>query len=133
MNTEDFVTYEQAVVLKNMGFKEECLHYYKDSYDIPIILENVSSGNEVLLSDLYYSNNSDPRKRFCDAPTLTQVQKWLRKNRKISVEISSSVSLSNKILWRYNLVDLTTMKLNFSKTTYNSYEEALSAGITACI
>lgn len=28
MNTEDFVTYQQALALKKLGFREKCLYHY---------------------------------------------------------------------------------------------------------
>lgn len=48
---EDFVTYDQAVKLKELGFNCECNH---------------------MVSSPYNSN------RVCFAPTLSQAQKWLR-------------------------------------------------------
>ena len=81
MSIEDFVTYEQAVKLKRLGFKEECLYYY-DEYDT--IFANCDDG-DVSVDDLYYSYNSKPSK-LCDAPTLAQAQKWFREKKNLSIE-----------------------------------------------
>ena len=84
MNTEDFVTYETALTLKKLGFREECLYYYKHHRLIPNEFMNDSGYYYILLKDLYRSMNSENPDQgdICDAPTLAQVQEWLRKEKK---------------------------------------------------
>ena len=59
MNKE-FVSYEQALALKELGFDEFCFAYYKDI-----------KGEKVLLDD---SMNFDGE---CDAPLYQQAFRWL--------------------------------------------------------
>ena len=59
MNKE-FVNYEQALALKELGFNEFCFAYYKDI-----------KGEKVLLDD---SMNFDGE---CDAPLYQQAFRWL--------------------------------------------------------
>lgn len=152
MNTEDFVTYEQAIALKELGFNEKCLHYYEDCEEDPIILDNCYSGDEVLLSDLYYSYNTEDSRRFYDAPTLAQAQKWLRKEKGLVVCPCPEAIFINDIenrknqMWKHNgwICDILIIKENNELTNgsdvdgengklFTSYEEALSAGITECL
>ena len=84
---EEFVTYEIAFKLKEKGFKEQCLAYYtKDSN----FYYNTSYGSDV--ESAFKSFNSRPNhicgKRI-DAPIISQVLKWLREEKNISVQPSS--------------------------------------------
>lgn len=141
MNKEDFITYEQAVKLKKLGFKERCYQHYDTS---GIIQDNCYICNQVyqwvISSNLYISNNEytqrcglSSEKSICDAPTLAQAQKWLRKEKKLSVEPMSSDTDAQD--WEYLLVDRRIEFANFhyNHKHYASYEEALSAGITECL
>ena len=71
MNKEDFVTYEQALVLKKLGFREKCLYFYKDETSL---LSNILYGKRHTLEDFY----DDFNEYFCSAPTLCEAQAWLR-------------------------------------------------------
>ena len=81
---EDFVSFETAKKLKEKGFKEQCLAYYtKDSG----FYYNTSYGSDV--ENAFKSFNSRPNhicgKRI-DAPTISQVLKWLREEKKLHIE-----------------------------------------------
>lgn len=87
MRTEDFVTYEQALDLKKLGFNENCIFFYSnrnhmkafcvDSISIQYTPNNIGG---------YLNQNKNTDEYTCDAPTLAEVQKWLRRTQKISVE-----------------------------------------------
>lgn len=75
---EDFVTYELADKLKEKGFNEPCYGYYHrdggdDSFEV--------CGNGTC--DFLNSKNI----HRIAAPTISQVLKWLRKEKKIFLEI----------------------------------------------
>lgn len=81
---KDFVSFDIANKLKEKGFKEQCLAYYtKDSN----FYYNTSYGSDV--ENAFKSFNSRPNhicgKRI-DAPTISQVLKWLRKEKKLHIE-----------------------------------------------
>lgn len=136
MNSEDFVTYEQAILLKKLGFKSIGCFY---NYDIVgNLTPNVcnSLNNEVITSiDLIESHNFWEHERV-DAPTLAQVQKWLRKEKEIYLiyEIGLGNEIHNaKFEWTaYNCKGYIVSNLS-SGFIYDSPEEALSAGITECL
>lgn len=107
MNKE-FVTYEQALVLKELGFDEECLGYY-------IELANPIEG-------IITIEQCDKNVDGCLAPLKQQVFRWVReKGYKPNIvnDVSASkdgfyyfdIWLSGQILWETDYI-------------YNTYEEA---------
>ena len=105
---EEFVPYDLAVKLKEKGFNEKCLFAYNDEQVInPKVVEEY--GN--LSDDGYYELTEDGggklkwdnvyiyeqqiifrdkiiiKRNFVDAPTISQVLKWLREDKKIYLEI----------------------------------------------
>lgn len=79
-----FVTFEVAKKLKEKGFKEKCVAYYtKDSN----FYYNTSYGSSDV-ENVFKSFNSRPNhicgKRI-DAPTISQVLKWLRELLEIDI------------------------------------------------
>ena len=70
---EDFVTYELAVKLKEKGFREKCKkHCYPNSQDW-------------FTSSMPECDNFS---NYLDIPTISQVLKWLREEKKLFVEPS---------------------------------------------
>lgn len=133
MNSEDFITYEQALALKKLGFKEKCFFFYENENRIRAFYV---AAMDVLLNSNNIGGCVNRRKNIddytCDAPTLAQAQKWLRKEKKLSIEPVSGDTDEHG--WEYGLVDRNlSPKFHFNCITYSSYEEALSAGITECI
>ena len=127
MNTEDFCTYEQALALKKLGFDERCLFHYIG--DKSSLTENALWWNGIVSVDRLYKSYNKCRVCDCDAPTLAQAQKWLRNEKKFSVEVSSLCITS----WFYDIDNLKDNKSFETYGVYKSYEEALSAGITECL
>jgi hypothetical protein len=62
---EEFVPYEQALALKELGFDEPCLYNYSELYGF---IENMNS-----------LKHSDGNNRFVSAPLYQQVFRWFRK------------------------------------------------------
>lgn len=118
MDTEDFVTYEQALALKKLGF----------DWDVNYVYYPNKSIGEVFPKGNY--NNMSAEFITCSAPTLAQAQKWLRKEKDYHIEPrlfydkfhTDCKSSSRGKYWQ----------IEHGKY-YFSYEEALSAGITECI
>lgn len=104
---KDFVTYELAVKLKEKGFREKCVwHYYDDTKD-----KYQSSSPQCY----NYGGNTS------DAPTISQVLKWLRDEKKLYIMILN---------WDFIIVDLNTVDIIFeSRAKYSSYEESAIFGI----
>ena len=81
---EDFVTFEIAKKLKEKGFKEPCLCHYVGE-DIVYNLESPIANNQLWFSHNSYDNIW--HRDNIDAPTISQVLKWLRKEKDIYISI----------------------------------------------
>lgn len=92
----EFVPFEIAKKLKEKGFKEKCLTYY-DAIDNVGLLYNTQYTNDLSpcqYTDLLQSHNTDVSaylsddSEYCvDAPTISQVLKWLREEKKIHIGV----------------------------------------------
>lgn len=115
---EIFVPFEIAKKLKEKGFREKCMwHYYDDTKDI------YKSSSPQCYN--YGGNTSD-------APTISQVLKWLRDEKYIHIIIDFFTYIdTNKTYWYYSVKDI---KDGVSYTNYmykgkKSYENSALAGI----
>jgi hypothetical protein len=122
---EDFVTYEIAVKLKEKGFNERCLAYYTKDSDF---FYNTSYGLEVEYA--FKSFNSRPNhicgKRI-DAPTISQVLKWLREEKHLHIHIE--YIFSEDTLWICEVQIVGSYERFYPDSDFNSYEEAAITGI----
>lgn len=130
----DFVNFKLAQKLKDKGFREECLYHYPCSGG-DYAYANCCPGDDVNTDYLYQCNNKDSD-RLIDAPTISQVLKWLREEKKISIEVSIHCSLK----WMCGIYDFSDGIADFTQYDYNgiddtvyilydSYEQAALAGI----
>jgi hypothetical protein len=71
MIEKEFVPYEQALALKQLGFNEPCFGYY-------------IGGRLFITSDTVYNSTEI---RVCIAPIFSQVFRWFRDNHDIHVQI----------------------------------------------
>jgi hypothetical protein len=115
---KDIVTYELAVKLKEKGFNWICSHYYRTKC-------------KDLFKIFPCEDWSDIKDRI-NAPTISQVLKWLREDKDIHiiVEIADSgwyYTLYPNVRWEDG--KLKSDKYIMSFKNKNSYEEAALAGI----
>lgn len=137
---EDFVPFELSKKLKEKGFKEKCLTYY-DVEDNVGLLYNTQYTDEALpcqYTDLLQCHNtgeaetqSDDSEDCVDAPTISQVLKWLREEKELYIEI---YMYHNRYMWEiYNTkiydANFTQKSEKYSEIEYESYEQAALAGI----
>ena len=126
---KDFVSFETAKKLKEKGFKEQCLAYYtKDSN----FYYNTSYGSDV--ENDFKSFNSRPNhicgKRI-DAPTISQVLKWLREEKRLHIAIDVWGRT-----WGYDIIELTSdnsLRWTAYREDIKSYEDAALDGIEYAI
>lgn len=97
MKNLDFVTYEQALKLKSLGFDWDATHYYEcdgrlcehnisiDARDDEWMFIDISS----VIEDGFNKNASEAG--VCDAPTIEQALKWIRKIYKVDIVPKVSV------------------------------------------
>ena len=104
---EEFVTYDIALKLKEKGFKEKCFAYYFPEGSELCFNKTPFGGG--IVEDCLFSNNSLPVEcvgsDFIDLPTVSQVLKWLRKEKKLYVFIDFCQHI-NKEFWIYSVRDL---------------------------
>lgn len=146
----EIVPFEIAKKLKEKGFKEKCLAYY-DIDDNVGLLFNMQYYSDYTCpcqyTDLLQSHNTDltvtqpdDSENCCDAPTISQVLKWLREEKKIDISPCCYRGFQGEFMgWYYLIVDMRvdvwqyideeTCKDN-SKSTY---ESAALAGISYVI
>jgi hypothetical protein len=75
-----FVTYNQALALKELGFDEPCFAGYRDSEWIGSDGPNSRYFHAQLFSNHQFD---DDQKEYCSAPLKQQVFEWARKEHKI--------------------------------------------------
>ena len=83
---KDFIPYEEALALKELGFDERCFGRFNPDNDLVI------SHTETY--------NTDFRKTlFTQAPTFSQAFRWFRDKRGLVSWISFRIDLKKKYLW----------------------------------
>lgn len=129
------VTFEIAKKLKEKGFKELCLAYYTND---DTLYYNYSHKAGASYTDCYLSHNLMPKDsvsgKFADAPTISQVLKWLRKEKDMYIEIflyNGTYSYIVKSITKISEDDYFHQCLNEDTTDmeYENYEDAALAGI----
>lgn len=138
--TEELVTLETAKLLKEKGFYEQTLFAYKnngDLYQDPNRIKLIYNSMPVpdLCKEFYLCVSYGPcykcRKAvyLTSAPSQSIAQKWLRETKNIHVEISYMY----ENYWLYDILTIPTHDLiglsDRHIVRYNTYEEALEAGI----
>lgn len=134
MNAEDFVTYEQALALKKLGFNENCFYHYNLNKELRA---NFSIDNNACIIEGYFLRNNTNFSICITAPTLAQAQKWILTNNKVFITVEpyfvnwENGNYSNP-KYEYIIVDNDGNRYESSsrKTYFDSPEEAMSAGIT---
>ena len=113
---EDFVNYEIANKLKNLGFEESTYHYYN--------IDDIRYCRDDYPSD----HNGDPLREFeISAPTISQVLKWLREEKRLHIAIDVWGRT-----WGYEIIELTSdnsLRWTAYREDIKSYEDAALDGI----
>jgi hypothetical protein len=128
----EFVPYNIAKKLKDMGFDEPCISYYPDKDEN---IHYVTDGH----NNVGVRSNS----QFgiaCSAPLWQQVTRWLRDERKINVYVDffmnvkkwGSYSYSQNLNGEQYAMERSMEKF-IKMIKYDTYEEALESEITNII
>lgn len=127
---EDFVNFEIAKKLKEKGFKEECLAYYHTDGELLYNKDQYRGGD---LKSLLRSYNSLPKNPIgveqIDAPTISQVLKWLREEKGIHV----CIALGEFSDWMYDVSRVDGNMFCKAEDDFKSYEQAVLAGVNYCL
>ena len=132
---EDFVSFDLAKKLKEKGFDEECLAYYTSEYTLYLNKVVLCDDKYLEVAEIDYEeclrsyNTQEDRllRTIVDAPTISQVLKWLREEENMHVCISFSDNIG--ALWEYEVVLLDGAIYRASNDGFVSYEEAAIEGI----
>lgn len=116
------VTYEIALALKELGFNEECIGYFKDG-----------EFNAWNVFDPY--SNSEMKSWFVSAPLWQQVIDWFRKQYDIVVEINHGLTLDVMPTFYYSIWKMNGAIEFQSDWNYITlkYEDAREQGILKTI
>lgn len=130
---EDFVSYKIARKLKGKGFRDKTFAYYPSSgilqwrrayiYDTPI-------------TDVMKCSNKE--NTTIDAPTISQVLKWLREEKKIFIDVATFADhRAGGYFWGCEVYDISQMPKYVYYKSYilnkSNYNEAAIAGIEYCL
>ena len=143
----DFVSFDLAKKLKEKGFKQKCLAYY-DVEDNVGLLYNTQYTDEALpcqYTDLLQCHNTGEAETqpddsgYCvDAPTISQVLKWLRE-KGIFIEIHTHATFATKNKVAYwcricrNSNGVRIKQIDELEASYADYEKAAMGGIEYCL
>lgn len=140
---DKLITFETAKLAKEKGFKTDLLWYSEDGNIVrfPYFVNFQTGDNEdnrvtKFVRDALdrdgmsydYSPVSDPIYYY--APTKSLLQKWLREEYGIHIEISR-----DEDKWKYNLYSIKQGNRHIPRgfKTYSTYEKALEAGLVEAL
>lgn len=107
---EDFVTYELAVKLKEKGFDYPCIGHYVNNQLYIAHYQNA-----------FHSDNDES----VDAPTISQVLKWLRTEHKIYIYVERD---TYHLMFRF-VYEKDKPRGKFTSSVYDDFEQAAFASI----
>jgi hypothetical protein len=109
-NQLQLVTYEQATMLKKLGFDIETYKYYCDKYPI----------HGITLNDAYHFGNWNESDKNFSAPTVALALKWFRDEK----DIEYSIEYGANYFWHiHNISHENTCDVGLE--TYDEAESAL--------
>jgi hypothetical protein len=119
MNKE-FIPYEQALELKDLGFNEKCLTSYNPKKELVGVFDTALQNDDVKVEDCFVFN-SKIHTTFVAAPLYQQAFRWFREK----YELVSWVSLGSQNSREYIFGILTDSTFIGSyNTNFSTYEEA---------
>jgi len=122
--TQEFVPYEQALALKELGFDEPCFGYYKPNGELDYI------ENHILKDFPYLAKNSEWQDLVA-APLYQQTFRWFREKYELLGFIEPANGYEDKSLFAFyicddeqNIVDDSHSYSKDSSLHFKTYEEA---------
>lgn len=136
MTNEDFVSYEIAAKLKELGFDQPCYFYYtKEDAPDECVWHTTSEEAPIDYNRSVYAG--------CSMPTLSQAQKWLRDEWNIHIDAcvfgDCSEDADGKVadewtFWAFDIYNTESgRQIVDDDEEYDNYESALSSGIKAAL
>ena len=109
---KEFIPYEQALALKELGFDEVCLGFYKSD---KLEFQNFISQNKKRTNSWYTSLNG------CTAPTFSQAFRFFREKYGLHYIICKNIQMDG---YGYREVILSPYMEENENTIFKTYEEA---------
>lgn len=135
MITEDYVSFETAKLLKEMGFEsDECIAIYDLGDNNAFIRDSgiFENGPEDYLE--FQWGEEWRRFGYYLAPTLQMAMKWLREVHNKSIEVRSQGLKSTGLEWVTGIYNLKNQDEEYYNSfTQSSYEQACEAAIQYCL
>ena len=134
----EFVTFDIAITLNEIGFKEQCLAYYDVLDDVGILYNTqyTDDFSPCQYTDLLFSHNSGEGKQtddseYCvDAPTISQVLNWLLTEKDIYIDIDCTCSDTFMFFYTIHKKGENTFEIiGFNEELYVTPQETALAGI----
>ena len=120
MITEDYVTYEVGLLLREKGFDETCEMFY--------CKPNEGYKNNLVTRE--WRNSALREDMVCTCPTVSLAMKWLREEKNIYIEICRSI---NTFLYGARIVEDKSGRFNRIVNSLDSYEQACEEAIKYCL
>jgi hypothetical protein len=127
MLEKEFIPYEQALELKELGFDEPCFGYYNEL------------GNFISELDKRNSSCNKPSMygKYCTAPTFAQAFRWFREKYGYVGYVKTSFIIKNgarhEAFDAYEFIVEHHTEFEFVGTKFKSYEEAETACLNKLI
>ena len=127
----EFLTYEQSLGMRAIGFNEPCLAYYdKDGDFLGDISVNEDTDN--LYTNADFVMYQDFKVADVSAPTFSQAFRWFREKYNIQGYIYSSTVRGNSektkqftgYIWNINGIDMPFLSTDARDELHDTYEEA---------
>lgn len=123
---KDFVSFELAKKLKNKGFPQSPDYFnYSNYYE----WDGLRKIHPLYNVNIWFDNIN--KKNLYFAPTISQVLKWLREEKKIhvAIDIMKAYPEAKNIYWGYNIVLIDKYEVYHFEWNSNSFEQAALTGI----
>ena len=135
----EFVTYEQALALKELGFNEPCFAKYtvipEDNINwFTIPEQSLNNGKRTFGRNENYNTNFFEKEGTISTPTLSQAFRWFRDKYDLQGYVYSTTVRGNRdgkhfsdYCWNINGIDMPFIKTDARDMENITYEEAESA------
>ena len=128
---EQFVTYEIALKLKELGFDEFCFAHY---FNGDLITKTAILKSSTM--QYYQQNNINPSNQYkdkkCTAPLWQQVIDWFREVKNINVEVWYDNTQDDGFPWLYEIY-IDNKEHQHDGSYYDSFYEAREQAILKAI
>ena len=132
---EEFVTYKQALALKELGFNERCIaadYYENGDICIEYAKEGITNKEFDKLTKQCNKdaaeNGEDPIPYDPTIPLKQQAFRWFREKHRLLADVTIESYRRNDLeKWMYSILYLDRNTYSHSEKIYKTYEEAESA------